>query len=240
MKLWINEVRLNPANWIEQGSVATGVGFSGSSVRFGSLTNSGRADYIPVVPSSGAITPWLNGCKNPTNTPSGGETAESDDPTRDPGNSNGQDDTEELEGGREGGGALIDDENETIDDGIEGGKADDGSDPIPASGGILGGASNGAGGEGNESQTGAESILLPPSLWTAQDPVIQCEPPCIFVLPPLQLPNATTISFPLYTTTLDVAWLTTVVTTASGGAVLTIESYTRTLQETVLTIPPGK
>ncbi|KAL9635740.1 MAG: hypothetical protein Q9204_002513 [Flavoplaca sp. TL-2023a] len=238
--LWINQVGLNPANWIEQGSVATGVGFSGSSVKFGSLTNSGRADYIPVVPSSGAITPWLNGCKNPTNTPSGGETAEGDDPTRDPGNSSGQDGTEEAEGGREDGGALADGENETTDKGIEEGEADDESDPIPASGGVLGGASNGAGGERNDSATGAEPILLPPSLWTAQDPVIQCEPPCIFVLPPLQLPTATTISFPLYTTTLDVAWLTAVVTTASGGAVLTIESYTRTLQETVLTIPPGK
>ncbi|KAL8981667.1 MAG: hypothetical protein Q9205_003611 [Flavoplaca limonia] len=146
VKLWINQVGLNPDNWIEQGSVATGVGFSGSSVKFGSLTNSGRADYIPVVPSSGAITPWLNGCKNPTNTPSDGETAEGDDPTRDPGNSSGQDGTEEAEGGREGGGALIDSENETTDDGIKGGgEADDESDPVPAPGGMLGGASNGAG-----------------------------------------------------------------------------------------------
>ncbi|KAL8887396.1 MAG: hypothetical protein Q9215_005033 [Flavoplaca cf. flavocitrina] len=155
-QVYLNVIDENPAKFVPYNDgklVATGVGGSRDEIRladinvkFGSLTNSGRADYIPVVPSSGAITPWLNGCKNPTNTPSDGETAEGDDPTRDPGNSSGQDGTEEAEGGREGGGALIDSENETTDDGIKGGgEADDESDPVPAPGGMLGGASNGAG-----------------------------------------------------------------------------------------------
>ena len=146
--LWINQVGLNPANWIEQGPVATGVGFSGSSVKFGSLTNSGRADYVPVVLGSGAITPWLNGCKNPKPTPSGGEADEDNDRTKDPNNSSGQDVAEEAEGAREGGGdggALTDNQNETTADGTNNDDADDVADSVPAYEGI-GGGSNGAGG----------------------------------------------------------------------------------------------
>lgn len=110
-------------------------------------------------------------------------------------------------------------------------------------GSVAGGAGDGGGGGGgggSSSQSGPETVLLPPSMWTSQDPVLQCEPPCIFVLPPYQLSTTTSVTFPLYMTTLDVAWLTTMVTTASGGAVSMIESYTRTLQKTVLRIPPRR
>ncbi|KAL8689165.1 MAG: hypothetical protein Q9218_005102 [Villophora microphyllina] len=63
--LWINEVGINPANFIPspQGQIASGVGSAGPDVRFGRLTRSGRADYIPVVRSTGGISPWLNACK---------------------------------------------------------------------------------------------------------------------------------------------------------------------------------
>lgn len=49
MDLYANEVGINPAFWVPQGLVASGVGFTGSSIRFGALTHSGRADYIPVL-----------------------------------------------------------------------------------------------------------------------------------------------------------------------------------------------
>lgn len=53
LDLWTNKVGINPANWVEQGSVASGVGFSvDQNVHFVSFTRSGRADYIPVVPGS--------------------------------------------------------------------------------------------------------------------------------------------------------------------------------------------
>ncbi|KAI4199452.1 MAG: hypothetical protein LQ350_004593 [Teloschistes chrysophthalmus] len=61
--LWLNEVGFNPSFFIPQNNIAAGVGAKGPEVRFGRLTRTGRADYIPVVPSSGAISPWLNGCK---------------------------------------------------------------------------------------------------------------------------------------------------------------------------------
>lgn len=47
--LYTNEVGINPAYWVPQGTLAAGVGFSGPSIQFGRLTHSGRADYIPVV-----------------------------------------------------------------------------------------------------------------------------------------------------------------------------------------------
>ncbi|KAI4099030.1 MAG: hypothetical protein L6R37_006166 [Teloschistes peruensis] len=61
--LWLNEVGTNPSFFIPQHNIAAGVGAKGEDVQFARLTRTGRADYIPVVPSSGAISPWLNGCK---------------------------------------------------------------------------------------------------------------------------------------------------------------------------------
>ena len=64
--LWTNEIGKDPAHLVKSaGAVATSVGYPGTFVSFGVLTSSGRADYIPVVPSTGQISPWLNGCTNP-------------------------------------------------------------------------------------------------------------------------------------------------------------------------------
>ena len=211
MDLYTNVVGVNPANWLPQGSVASGVGSSGPSIQFGILTNSGRADYIPVVPASGGISPYLNGCKNPITSPGGG------------GGGTG--------GGGTGGGG-------TGGGGTGGGGTGGGG---TGGGGTGGGGTGGggSGGGGGASGPGSGTVLVPPSIWSNQNPVLQCVPPCVFVLPPYQLSSTTTINFPLYTTTLDVAWLTTVTTTIDGKA-STIQSYTRTLEKTVLTIPPGK
>ncbi|KAL8651232.1 MAG: hypothetical protein Q9226_004788, partial [Calogaya cf. arnoldii] len=241
--LWTNEVGTNPANWVQQGSVASGVGFSGPSIQFGSLTSSGRADYIPVVPNSGAVAPWLNGCKSPVIRPGGKGGSEDSSSDKGSDNSSGQDGGQiSADGKQEGGDGDTGSDGKDKDTSGGVGKTESGSetgdDKEAGAGGQAGGAVVGAHGGGNSSQSGPETVLLPPSIWTARDPVVQCEPPCIFVLPPYQLSTTTTITFPPYKTTLDVAWLTTVVTTASGGAVMTIESYTRTLQKTVLTIPP--
>ena len=63
MDLYTNEVGNNPSFFVPQPQAASGVGAPGPTIQFGILTSSGRADYIPVVQSSGAIYPWLNGCK---------------------------------------------------------------------------------------------------------------------------------------------------------------------------------
>ena len=85
-----------------------------------------------------------------------------------------------------------------------------------------GSGSGGYGATGN----GSDSIVyIDPSIWSESNPVITCEPPCIFVLPPFVLHSTTTITFPPYVTSLDVAW------SESG-------SWTSTVETTTLTIPP--
>ncbi|KAI0552393.1 hypothetical protein F4679DRAFT_535452 [Xylaria curta] len=83
----------------------------------------------------------------------------------------------------------------------------------------------GSGGNSGGTGEGGDSIVyIDPSIWNSPAPVINCEPPCTFVLPPLQLPTPSTVTFPLYTTSLDVAW------SASTG-------WTSIIQTTTLTIP---
>ena len=81
-------------------------------------------------------------------------------------------------------------------------------------------------------------IYVDPSIWTSANPVVYCNPPCLYVLPPLTLSSITTISFPPFTTSLEVAWKTSKVTTLTDGQVSTSTGYDRVVQTTVLTIPP--
>ncbi|KAL8987417.1 MAG: hypothetical protein Q9169_008701, partial [Polycauliona sp. 2 TL-2023] len=198
--------------------------------------------YIPVVPSSGAITPWLNGCKTPKSKSGGDSKVQSGGSSTSPSDTGGQAGGKDNEVANEEASESGGDESEggTTAGGV--GDVGSGTRPESGPGSGLGDITENGGEDGglgaNSSQSAPEPILLPPSIWTAQDPVVQCEPPCIFVLPPYQLSFTTTITFPPYTTILDVAWLTTAVTTAPDGAISTVESYDRTLQETVLTIPP--
>ncbi|KAK2074979.1 hypothetical protein P8C59_009144 [Phyllachora maydis] len=84
----------------------------------------------------------------------------------------------------------------------------------------------GSGGNSGGDSEGDQSVVyIDPSIWAEPEPVIQCEPPCTFVLPPRPLPTRSTVTFPLYTTSLDVAW-----STSTG--------WTRIRQTTTLTIPP--
>ncbi|KAL8754223.1 MAG: hypothetical protein Q9199_004491 [Rusavskia elegans] len=138
MDLWTNEVGNNPANWIEQDSVASGVGFSGPSVQFVSFAGSGRADYIPVIPGSGAIGPWLNGCTSPVLSSSGRGGAGSDPGGKDSGNGIGQG------GGEEGGGGEA-------GVGDEGGTPAGGVDQAEGGSGIRAGSVAGGTGDGRDS-----------------------------------------------------------------------------------------
>jgi hypothetical protein len=49
--------------WISQGKIADGVGSTGQSIVFGAVSTRGRADYLVITPSSGAVFLWANGCK---------------------------------------------------------------------------------------------------------------------------------------------------------------------------------
>lgn len=67
-------------------------------------------------------------------------------------------------------------------------------------------AGSSGGGDPRGGRAGLPVVYIDPSIWTEEAPVIQCEPPCSFVLPPLALGSPTTVSFPPLTTSLEVAW----------------------------------
>lgn len=62
-----------------------------------------------------------------------------------------------------------------------------------------GGASNSSSGSG-ATGTGSGLVYIDPVIWTERNPQVQCQPPCVLVLPPSPLPSPTTISFPPFTT----------------------------------------
>lgn len=117
-------------------------------------------------------------------------------------------------------------------------------------GGDLG--NNGTLTNGSESG-GSGTVFIDPTIWGQSSPTVQCYPPCTLVLPPVTLSTTTTITFPPYTTSLEVGWTTTETfvtsdTTASvsGASTVyvtistteTLSYYTAVTESTVLTIPP--
>ena len=50
--------------WLPMGEIAGGVGTSGQTIRYATLQHTGRASYIAVNPTNGALAAWLNGCDN--------------------------------------------------------------------------------------------------------------------------------------------------------------------------------
>lgn len=81
-------------------------------------------------------------------------------------------------------------------------------------------------------------VYISPDVWTGGDSVINCIPPCVYILPPLILPSATTTTFPLLMTSLEVAWKTTKTNTIGNGQVSTSVGYDSTIDKTIVTIPP--
>lgn len=96
-----------------------------------------------------------------------------------------------------------------------------GSGDVPDGGGSDNPGSPGGGQNGG----GSGVIYIDPSIWDEPNPVVNCQAPCTLILPPLQLPKPTTIHFPPYVTSLDVAW-------SEPGV-----GWTSIVQTTTLTIP---
>lgn len=86
---------------------------------------------------------------------------------------------------------------------------------------------------------GSGVVYINGSIWSSVLPTVSCIAPCTLVLPPYSLGSTTTITFPPFTTTLEVAWITTVTTSISGTA-HTITSLTSISESTVLTPTPRK
>ncbi|THW31700.1 pectin lyase-like protein [Aureobasidium pullulans] len=109
--------------------------------------------------------------------------------------------------------------------------------PLGDTGADIGGYVPGNSSDGVTTDGNNTYVSIDPSVWTEEDPTIQCQPPCTFILPPFQLSTTTTITFPLYTTSLNVAWTTTVTYTDTSGRKTSSKTVTRTVQTTTLTIP---
>ncbi|THZ35414.1 pectin lyase-like protein [Aureobasidium pullulans] len=109
--------------------------------------------------------------------------------------------------------------------------------PLGDTGADIGGYVPGNSSDGVTTDGNNTYVFIDPSVWTEEDPTIQCQPPCTFILPPFQLSTTTTITFPLYTTSLNVAWTTTVTYTDTSGRKTSSKTVTRTVQTTTLTIP---
>jgi hypothetical protein len=97
----------------------------------------------------------------------------------------------------------------------------------------------GDGGGSSDSGIGSGVVYVDPQIWSepAASQTVGCLPPCTLVLPPITLSNPTTISFPLWTTSIEVGW-TTVSTLSTSNAVITTTFYTSIEVNTTLTIPP--
>lgn len=93
------------------------------------------------------------------------------------------------------------------------------------------------GADPNGKDSGSGDVYISPDIYDDENPGVACVPPCTFIMPPITLEEITTIEFPPYETSLELAW--PVVTTVSGNPKATTTSWTRTIQNTTLSIPPG-
>ncbi|MEO7731098.1 MAG: FG-GAP-like repeat-containing protein, partial [Kofleriaceae bacterium] len=57
---WINNGGDGAGGWIGRGQIASGVGAPSTTVQLASFTCDGRADYLVVAPSNGAVHAWVN------------------------------------------------------------------------------------------------------------------------------------------------------------------------------------
>ncbi|KAL8958450.1 MAG: hypothetical protein Q9193_004497 [Seirophora villosa] len=99
-----------------------------------------------------------------------------------------------------------------------------GNNPGSGSSGNSGGGSSGNG-------VGSGVVYVDGTVWTDPQPPVACEPPCVLILPPIQLPSSTVITFPALTT----AYVTNTFSSdaAGQGALPTLLTVT-----TVIAIPP--
>ncbi|KAL8833094.1 MAG: hypothetical protein Q9170_004503 [Blastenia crenularia] len=124
-----------------------------------------------------------------------------------------------------------------FDSGSGSGDLPDGDTSANSTNTSSGGGNNpGSGSGGNSGSSygggpGSGLVYVNASIWTDQQPVVACQPPCVIVLPPSQLPSPTVISFPPLTTTYVI---NTVTGDSSGqGGTPTVVTVT-----TVVSIPP--
>ncbi|KAL1963031.1 hypothetical protein VTN77DRAFT_8779 [Rasamsonia byssochlamydoides] len=80
---------------------------------------------------------------------------------------------------------------------------------------------------------GLDIVYIDPGIWLEPNPVVACDPPCSFVMPPLPLGVPTTIPIPPYTTSVSLSYLTTGTSTLPDGSTTIV-----LIESTVIPIPP--
>lgn len=96
------------------------------------------------------------------------------------------------------------------------------------------------GGVTSSETSGGEIAYIDPDIWSSASPLVTATPGMTLIWPPMPLATPTTISFPLWTTTVSYSTLTTLTSTLSSGVTSTYPWYIYVSFLTTISIPPGK
>lgn len=97
-----------------------------------------------------------------------------------------------------------------------------------------------SGSSGSSNSSGGGTAYIDPGIWSSASLLVTAIPGMTLIWPPMPLPTTTTISFPLWTTTVEYSSLTTLTTTLSGGVTSTYPYYIYVSIYTTISIPPSK
>jgi chitinase len=88
--------------------------------------------------------------------------------------------------------------------------------------------------------SGSSTVYISPDIWSSASAELTMLPGVTLIWPPKPLGTTTTISFPLWTTTVSYSSLTTLTSTLTDGSKSTYPWYIYISVVTVITIPPGE
>lgn len=94
-------------------------------------------------------------------------------------------------------------------------------------------------GTGTSDTNSSGIVYVPPSVWTDENPTVNCIPPCSFILPPIILDSPTIVPLPLLSVLVTISTVVTV-TETYGTTVTTVGSYSSQTFPTVVPIPACK
>ncbi|CAI7617308.1 unnamed protein product [Penicillium viridicatum] len=92
-------------------------------------------------------------------------------------------------------------------------------------------------GSGSGSGAGSGDVYIAPSIWDDSSPVIQCQPPCSLILPPMPVHSPSVISIPPWTAPLIQSYLTTKTSTDNKGSTVTYPEWEKTTVTAFVSFP---
>jgi chitinase len=97
----------------------------------------------------------------------------------------------------------------------------------------------GAGDTSSTNDTGSGVVYVPPSIWTDEDPTLECIPPCSFIMPPLILTHTITVTIPSSSVVATISSSRSITTTL-GTKTTVIASYIPMTIPVIVPIPECK